>query len=115
MHPFIRPVSQVCILSVLLAACSLSRPNFYQMTEQELARYNQSLASAEQITCVELQASPSDSRRKFCGTPEEIEAMLAPQAPGVKQRSLTPDDWRIFQSRSTNPPLVPPAQPQIQQ
>ena len=48
----------------------------YQMTEEELASYNQSLAGSEQVTCIQLQTDPNQASRRFCGTLEEIERRL---------------------------------------
>lgn len=114
MRTFFKPASRVFVLSAFLVACSLGKPNFYQMSEQELALYNQPLASAEQVTCVELQTSASGTRSRFCGTLEEIAARLTPEVSGAQQNSSTSFDV-IPESRSTNPALTPSSRPRIQQ
>ena len=58
------------IVSPMLAACSLTQPNFYEMSEEELVSYNQSVMGPEQVSCVELQTDPPQfrghRRPRFC-------------------------------------------------
>ena len=107
-------VSLFSLVLPMLAACSLTQPNFYQMSEEELAGYNRSVAGPEQVSCVELQTDQGQSSERFCGTPQELQRRLTPQAPGARQNTATSFN-QIPESRSTNPPLAPSTRPRIQQ
>ena len=114
MRQILKLVSLFSIVSPMLAACSLTQPNFYQMPEEELASYNQSVTGPEQVSCIELQTDPSRSSERFCGKPQELQRRLVPQAPGARQNTSTSYN-RTPESRCTNPPLFPSTRPRIQQ
>jgi hypothetical protein len=108
-------VSLFSLVSPMLAACSLTQPNFYEMSDEELVSYNQTVMGSEQVSCIELQPDPSRSSERFCGTQQELERRLEPQSPGARQNTSTSFN-PILESRSTNPPLAPTStRPRIQQ
>ena len=95
---------------VLLGSCSsLVTPNFNRMSEAEITAYNLTVASPEQVTCMQMQIDRNQDRDKICGTLEEIQRSIEPVLPGAKINTL-----KVFtpiesdkNSRSTNPQLKP--------
>lgn len=94
---------------VLLGSCSsLVKPNFNRMSEAEITAYNLTVASPEQVTCMQVQIGRNQDSDKICGTLEEIQRSIEPVLPGAKINTL-----RLFypieaeKSRSTNPPMKP--------
>ena len=83
-------------------------PDFYRMSEAELTTYNLTVASPEQVTCMQVQIGRNQDSDKICGTLEEIQRSIQPVLPGAKINTL-----RFFspieaeKSRSTNPPMKP--------
>ena len=84
-------------------------PDFYRMSEAELTTYNLTVASPEQVTCMQVQIGRNQDSDKICGTLEEIQRSIEPVLPGAKINTL-----RVFSpiesdknSRSTNPQLKP--------
>ena len=84
-------------------------PDFYRMSEAELTAYNLTVASPEQVTCMQVQIGRNQDSDKICGTLEEIQRSIEPVLPGAKINTL-----RVFSpiesdknSRSTNPQLKP--------
>ena len=114
---FLRPLALavfraalILATGILLGSCSLvMEPDFYRMSEAELIAYNQTVASPEQVTCIQVQIDRSQDSDKICGTLEEIQRSIEPVLPGAKINTL-----RVFSriesdknSRSTNPQLKP--------
>ena len=95
---------------LLFSSCSLvMEPDFYRMSEAELTAYNLTVASPEQVTCMQVQIGRNQDSDKICGTLEEIQRSIQPVLPGAKINTL-----RVFSpiesdknSRSTNPQLKP--------
>ena len=94
---------------ILLGSCSsLVKPSFNRMSEAELTAYNLTVASPEQVTCMQVQIDRNQDSDKICGTLEEIQRSIEPVLPGAKINAL-----RFFypieaeKSRSTNPPMKP--------
>ena len=95
---------------VLLGSCSsLVKPNFNRMSEAEITGYNLTVASPEQVTCMQMQIDRNQDRDKICGTLEEIQRSIKPVLPGAKINTL-----KVFtpiesdkNSRSTNPQMKP--------
>jgi hypothetical protein len=94
---------------ILLGSClSLFKPSFNRMSEAELTAYNLTVASPEQVTCMQVQIGRNQDSDKICGTLEEIQRSIEPVLPGAKINTL-----RFFypieaeKSRSTNPPMKP--------
>jgi hypothetical protein len=94
---------------ILLGSCSsLVKPSFNRMSEAELTAYNLTVASPEQVTCMQVQIGRNQDSDKICGTLEEIQRSIEPVLPGAKINTL-----RFFypieaeKSRSTNPPMKP--------
>ncbi|MDB3910014.1 hypothetical protein N9390_10860 [Gammaproteobacteria bacterium] len=95
---------------ILLGSCSsLLKPSFNQMSEVELTAHNLTVASSEQVTCMQVQIDRNQDSEKICGTLEEIQRSIEPVLPGAKINTL-----RVFSpiesdknSRSTNPQLKP--------
>jgi len=94
---------------ILLGSCSsLVKPSFNRISEAELTAYNLTVASPEQVTCLQVQIDRNQDSEKICGTLEEIQRSIEPVLPGAKINTL-----RFFspieaeKSRSTNPPLKP--------
>ena len=94
---------------VLLGSCSsLVTPDFNRMSKAEITAYNLTVASPEQVTCMQIQIDRNQDSDKICGTLEEIQRSIEPVLPGAKINAL-----RFFypieaeKSRSTNPPMKP--------
>ena len=115
---FLRPLAfavfraaLILATGILLGSCSsLVKPSFNQMSEAELTAYNLTVASPEQVTCMQVQIDRNQDSDKICGTLEEIQHSIEPVLPGAKINTL-----RFFspieaeKSRSTNPPMKPTA------
>ena len=113
---FLRPLALavfraalILATGILLGSCSsLVKPSFNRMSEAELIAYNQTVASPEQVTCMQVQIDRNQDSDKICGTLEEIQRSIEPVLPGAKINAL-----RFFypieaeKSRSTNPPMKP--------
>ena len=113
---FLRPLALavfraalILATGILLGSCSsLVKPSFNRMSEAELTAYNLTVASPEQVTCMQVQIGRNQDSDKICGTLEEIQRSIAPVLPGAKINTL-----RFFspieaeKSRSTNPPMKP--------
>ena len=113
---FLRPLALavfraalILATGILLGSCSsLVKPSFNRMSEAELTAYNLTVASPEQVTCMQVQIDRNQDSDKICGTLEEIQRSIAPVLPGAKINAL-----RFFypieaeKSRSTNPPMKP--------
>ena len=116
---FLRPLALavfraalILATGILLGSCSsLVKPSFNRMSEAELAAYNLTVASPEQVTCMQVQIDRNQDSDKICGTLEEIQRSIEPVLPGAKINTL-----RFFspieaeKSRSTNPPMKPTVQ-----
>ena len=95
---------------VLLGSCSsLVTPDFNRMSKAEITAYNLTVASPEQVTCMQIQIDRNQDSDKICGTLEEIQRSIEPVLPGAKINTL-----KVFSpiesdknSRSTNPQLKP--------
>tara|TARA_B110000027_G_scaffold117175_1_gene128347 strand:+ start:221 stop:607 length:387 start_codon:yes stop_codon:yes gene_type:complete len=95
---------------VLLGSCSsLVKPCFNRMSEAEITAYNLTVASPEQVTCMQMQIDRNQDSDKICGTLKEIQRSIEPVLPGAKINTL-----KVFtpiesdkNSRSTNPQLKP--------
>ncbi len=98
----------IAACAALFTSCEFSAPNFYRMSETELAAYNAALPPLEQVACVTLKASPDKAEERICGTPAEIENSLVPAA-GAQQPQAMPVFRVIPESRSTNPAQGPSA------
>ena len=78
------------------------------MSEAELIAYNLTVASPEQVTCMQVQIGRNQDSDKICGTLVEIQRSIEPVLPGENINAL-----RFFypidaeKSRSTNPPMKP--------
>jgi hypothetical protein len=103
--------ASILATGILLGSCSsLVKPSFYRMSEAELTAYNQTVASPEQVTCMQVQIDRNQDSEKICGTLEEIQRSIEPVLPGAKINSqplFFPMESEK-NSRSTNPPLRPP-------
>ena len=113
---FLRPLALavfraalILATGILLGSCSsLVKPSFNRMSEAELTAYNLTVASPEQVTCMQVQIGRNQDSDKICGTLEEIQRSIEPVLPGAKINTL-----RFFypieaeKSRSTNPSLKP--------
>jgi len=113
---FLRPLALavfraalILATGILLGSCSsLVKPSFNRMSEAELTAYNLTVASPEQVTCMQVQIGRNQDSDKICGTLEEIQRSIEPVLPGAKINTL-----RFFspieaeKSRSTNPPMKP--------
>ena len=113
---FLRPLALavfraalILATGILLGSCSsLVKPSFNRMSEAELTAYNLTVASPEQVTCMQVQIDRNQDSDKICGTLEEIQRSIEPVLPGAKINAL-----RFFypieaeKSRSTNPPMKP--------
>ena len=105
-------ISLFMVLS--LTACgSLFKPNFANMSEEELAAYNSTAASQEQVKCVTVQVDYDRGVQKVCGTLLEIQELIEPQTPGARNNNANPRFLNDIesQSRATNPSLRPVNQP----
>ena len=61
-------------LVIPLSACSsMVKPNFYKMSDEELAAYNSTVVNQEQVRCVLVQISFDQALEKICGTLDEIQ------------------------------------------
>jgi hypothetical protein len=104
----------ILMMIPLLATCgSLIKPNFKNMSDDELATYNSTIASQEQIKCVNTQINFDQSMQKVCGTLSEIQELTRPQGPGARNQGANPRFLNDIetQSRPTNPSLRPVTQP----
>ena len=113
---FLRPLALavfraalILATGILIGSCSsLVKPSFNRMSEAELTAYNLTVASPEQVTCMQVQIDRNQDSDKICGTLEEIQRSIEPVLPGAKINAL-----RFFypieaeKSRSTNPPMKP--------
>ena len=113
---FLRPLALavfraalILATGILLGSCSsLVKPSFNRMSEAELTAYNLTVASPEQVTCMQVQIDRNQDSDKICGTLEEIQRSIEPVLPGAKINAL-----RFFypieaeKSLSTNPPMKP--------
>ena len=113
---FLRPLALavfraalILATGILFGSCSsLVKPSFNRMSEAELTAYNLTVASPEQVTCMQVQIGRNQDSDKICGTLEEIQRSIEPVLPGAKINTL-----RLFypieaeKSRSTNPPMKP--------
>ena len=116
LNKFLRPLALrvfraalILATGLLLGSCSsLIKPSFNRMSEAELIAYNLTVASPEQVTCMQVQIDRNQDSDKICGTLEEIQRSIEPVLPGAKINAL-----RFFypieaeKSRSTNPPMKP--------
>ena len=99
-------------LVIPLSACSsMVKPNFYKMSDEELAAYNSNVVNQEQVRCVHVQISFDQALEKICGTLDEIQAISTPQAPGARNERAFPLLEIDSRSRATNPQLRPTTQP----
>ena len=119
LNKFLRPLALrvfraalILATGILLGSCSsLVKPSFNRMSEAELTAYNLTVASPEQVTCMQVQIGRNQDSDKICGTLEEIQRSIEPVLPGAKINTL-----RLFypieaeKSRSTNPPMKPTVQ-----
>ncbi|MDG1026669.1 MAG: hypothetical protein P8R01_12140, partial [Gammaproteobacteria bacterium] len=113
LNKFLRPLALrvfraalILATGLLLGSCSsLIKPSFNRMSEAELIAYNLTVASPEQVTCMQVQIGRNQDSDKICGTLVEIQRSIEPVLPGAKINAL-----RFFypieaeKSRSTNPP-----------
>lgn len=90
----------------LTSCASLNEPDFYSMSEEEIANYNNSVAGTEQVSCIQADLNRNGVNERFCGTIEEIENRLQPDVPRARQAGF-PSFTPLDESRSTNPPLRP--------
>ncbi len=83
------------------------------MSEGELAVYNSTLATQEQVKCVTAQIDYGRGVQKVCGTLLEIQELTKPQTPGAQNNNANPRFLNDIesQSRATNPSLRPVNQP----
>ena len=112
LRPLVLAVIRAALIlatGILLGSCSsLVKPSFNRMSEAELTAYNLTVASPEQVTCMQVQIDRNQDSDKICGTLEEIQRSIEPVLPGAKINAL-----RFFypieaeKSRSTNPPMKP--------
>ncbi len=112
LRPLVLAVFRAALIlatGILLGSCSsLVKPSFNRMSEAELTAYNLTVASPEQVTCMQVQIGRNQDSDKICGTLEEIQRSIEPVLPGAKINAL-----RFFypieaeKSRSTNPPMKP--------
>ena len=116
LRKFLRPLALtvfraalILATGMLLGSCSsLVKPSFNRMSEAELASYNLTVASSEQVTCMQVQINRNQDSEKICGTLEEIQRRIEPVLPGAKINSLPVfSPIETEKSRSTNPPLKP--------
>ena len=63
---------------------SLTEPNFYRMSEEELTAYNLTVLGPEQVRCVTVQITFNKAAERVCGTLDEIQKASQPIAPGAK-------------------------------
>ncbi len=97
------------LATLLLTSCAtFLEPNFYRMSETELASYNSSVAAPDQVRCMQVNFDPNQQSRRICGTLEEIEQGIVPTAPGSQLNSVSAFP-ALRKSRSSNPPLTPTA------
>ena len=115
---FLRPLALavfraalILATGILLGSCSsLVKPSFNRMSEAELTAYNLTVASPEQVTCMQVQIDRNQDNDKICGTLEEIQRSIEPVLPGAK---INPLPVFVFspieteKARSTNPALKP--------
>ena len=102
------------IVVLFLTACgSIFKPNFDNMSKDELAAYNSTAASQEQVKCVTVQVDYDRGVQKVCGTLLEIQELIEPQTPGARNNNANPRFLNDIesQSRATNPSLRPVVQP----
>ena len=93
---FLRPVALavfraalILAAGILLGSCSsLVKPSFNRMSEAELTVYNLTVASPEQVTCMQVQIGRNQDSDKICGTLEEIQRSIEPVLPGAKINTL---------------------------
>ena len=112
LRPLVLAVFRAALIlatGILLDSCSsLVKPSFNRMSEAELTAYNLTVASPEQVTCMQVQIGRNQDSDKICGTLVEIQRSIEPVLPGAKINAL-----RFFypieaeKSRSTNPPMKP--------
>ena len=123
LNKFLRPLALrvfraalILATGLLLGSCSsLIKPSFNRMSEAELIAYNLTVASPEQVTCMQVQIGRNQDSDKICGTLEEIQRSIQPVLPGAKINTL-----QVFSpiesdknSRSTNPQLKPTVRRQL--
>ncbi len=104
----------ILFMALSLTACgSIFKPNFGNMNEDELAAYNSTVATQEQVICVTAQIDYNRGIQKVCGTLLEIQELTKPQAPGARNNNANPRFLNDIesQSRATNPSLRPVNQP----
>ena len=79
------------------------------MSEAEITAYNLTVASPEQVTCMQMQIDRNQDSDKICGTLKEIQHSIKPVLPGAKINTLKVFSPIKFDknSRSTNPQLKP--------
>ena len=102
------------IVVFFLTACgSIFKPDFDNMSKDELAAYNSTAASQEQVKCVTVQVDYDRGVQKVCGTLLEIQELIEPQTPGARNNNANPRFLNDIesQSRATNPSLRPINQP----
>lgn len=101
------------LVSSLTACGSIFKPNLDNMSEDELASYNSTIAAQEQVKCVITQMNYDRGVKKVCGTLSEIQELTKPQTPGARNNNAEPRFLNDIesQSRATNPPLRPVNQP----
>ena len=93
---FLRPLALavfraalILATGILLGSCSsLVKPSFNRMSEAELTAYNLTVASPEQVTCMQVQIDRNQDSDKICGTLEEIQRSIEPVLPGAKINAL---------------------------
>ena len=92
---FLRPLALtvfraalILATGMLLGSCSsLVKPSFNRMSEAALTSYNLTVASPEQVTCMQVQINRNQDSEKICGTLEEIQRSIEPVLPGAKINS----------------------------
>ena len=98
-------------LIIGLVSCgSLTEPNFYRMSEEELAAYNLTVLGPEQVRCVTMQITFNEAAETVCGTLEEIQEASQPIAPGAKVNRFYLPYSNDSRSRATNPAVKPTIQ-----
>ncbi|MDG2250671.1 MAG: hypothetical protein P8N11_07495 [Gammaproteobacteria bacterium] len=94
----------------LMSCGSLTEPNFYRMSEEELTAYNLTVLGPEQVRCVTVQITFNKAAERVCGTLDEIQKASQPIAPGAKINRFYSPYLNDSRSRATNPSVRPTIQ-----
>ena len=101
------------LLTTGLNSCkSLTEPDFYRMSPEELDAYNLTIVGQEQVRCVQIKITVDDATQRICGTLEEVQNLSQPISPGARIDSFFPRFPTDSRSRATNPSLKPTVQQQ---